>query len=147
VDDDEDDRRMTNELLNMSTCMDELGWKKVIVDVREHMPVAIKIPNIVRRKSSGMKSSSSEAESNRVDITNTEDKEPKYGIYESRDIANAFSTPSDVLAFPLGHNTLVAVEKHGLSKTVFQGGRPLMDELAKEIVEEILSWDPQKSPK
>lgn len=122
--------------------MDELGWKKVIVDVREQMPVSIKIPNIVKKKSSGLQSSSSDTDSNNAEVDSAE-KLPKLGIFESRDIANAFSTPDDVLAFPLGHNTLVAVEKHGLSKTVFQGGRPLMDELAKEIVEEILAWDPQ----
>lgn len=135
-----------DELLNMSTCMDELGWKKVIVDVREHMPVSIRIPSIVKRKSSGMQSSSSDSDSNGTD-SNSVEKIPKYGIVESRDIANAFSTPTDILAFPLGHNTLVAVEKHGLSKTVFQGGRPLMDELAKEIVQEILAWDPNSDDK
>mmetsp|Transcript_1412 Transcript_1412/g.2576 ORF Transcript_1412/g.2576 Transcript_1412/m.2576 type:complete len:607 (-) Transcript_1412:4794-6614(-) len=136
-----DGDKRTNELLNMSICMDELGWKKVIVDVREHMPVSIKIPKIVKKRSSGLQSSSSDMDSNNGEIDSS-DRSTKLGIFESRDVANAFSSPSDVLAFPLGHNTLVAVEKHGLSKTVFQGGRPLMDELAKEIVEEILAWDP-----
>lgn len=126
----------------MSVSMDELGWKKVIVDVREHMPVSIKIPKIIKKRSSGLQSSSSDTESSNNAEVDTADKLPKIGTFESRDIANAFSSPSDVLAFPLGHNTLVAVEKHGLSKTVFQGGRPLMDELAREIVEEILAWDP-----
>jgi len=114
--------------------MDELGWKKVICDVREHMPVSIKIPSIVRKKNPDSNIDDG------PDSRSTDFSTPS-GILESRDVANAFSNPEDVLTFPLGHNTIVAVEKHRMTASVFKGGRPLMDGLAKEIVEEILAWN------
>ena len=125
----------------MSTRLDELGWKKVIVDVREHMPVSIRIPNIARRKNSSLPSDSSHENNSSTELRSSEKVTASPGVVESRSIANVFSSASDVLTFPLGHNTLVAVEKHGLSKAVFKAGRPVMDGLAKEIVEEILAWD------
>jgi hypothetical protein len=129
-----------DELLEMSTGMDELGWKKVIVDVREHMP-SIRIPKMVKRKSSSLHSLSIDGDNSSADSHSSESSTAGLGVVESRSIANFYSSASDVLPFPLGHNTLVAVEKHGLSNSVFKGGRPVMDGLAKEIVEEILAWD------
>lgn len=125
------------QLLHMSTKMDELGWKKVIVDVREHMPLSIKIPSIVKRGTSSNTNGTEETNSHE----NEKSQEKSQNIVESRTIANTFSSPPDKLAFPLGHNTLVAVEKQFLTKTVFKGGRPVMDGLAREIVDEILAWD------
>lgn len=129
-------QRRKNELLEMSNSLDCLGWKKVIVDVREHMP-SFKIPNMVKKKS-GIESES---------FTNMENEEMQSldkgpsDILESRHVASAFSNYEDVLPFPLGHNTMVAVEKKSLTKSVFSGGRPLMDGLAKEILGEIFAWD------
>jgi len=121
--------------------MDELGWKKVIVDVREHMPVSIRIPNMVKRKSSSLHSLPIDGDNSSADSRASETSTAGLGFVESRSIANFYSSASDVLPFPLGHNTLVAVEKHGLSNSVFKAGRPVMDGLAKEIVDEILAWD------
>ncbi len=112
----------------MSNSLDSLGWKKVIVDVREIMPMLKfpNIPNMVRRRSGLESSNSTLSESDH--------------IAESRDVASAYSIPDDVFAFPLGHNTMVAAENYKLS-TVFQGGRPIMDGLAKEIIEEIFAFE------
>lgn len=133
-------QRHKDQLLEMSNNLDSLGWKKVIVDVREHMP--FKIPNISNmvRKRSGY-----DAEFAVNNVSNGEsqslEKSSFSDILESRHVASTFSGPEDALHFPLGHNTMVAVEKHGLSKSIFKGGRPLMDGLAKEIVGEIFAWD------
>ncbi len=130
-------KQLNDELLEMSNRLDSLGWKKVIVDLREHMPVSVKIPNIVRRRSG----SATLADS--LDVSKSESNspsKPSAEILESRDVASAFSKPEDVFAFPLAHNTMVAAENHSLS-IVFKGGRPLMDGLAKEMIEEIFAWN------
>jgi hypothetical protein len=123
--------------------MDELGWKKVIVDVRELMPVSIRIPKLAKRKISSLPSNSTDGDNSSTESNSSEKiaASSSPSVVESRSIANVFSSASDVLPFPLGHNTLVAVEKHGLSKAVFKAGRPVMDGLAKEIVVEILAWN------
>lgn len=111
--------KLHDELLVMSNSMDKLGWKKVLVDLRNEMPVKVKVP--LRT------SSTPEHQSN--------------SVLRSSEVIETFKDPSDaVLGFPLGHNTMVAIEKHRLS-VLFKGGRPLMDDLSHEVVEEILRWN------
>ena len=91
-------QRQKDELLEMSNSLDSLGWKKVIVDVREHMPVSVKIPNIVRKRSGLETSSSTISVSDQIG-KNAESKSPEKSsseILESRDVASAFSIPEDV---------------------------------------------------
>ena len=61
-------------------------------------------------------------------------------ILESRDVANTYSIPDDFISFPLGHNTMVAVAQSRFT-FVFKGGRPLMDKLADEMIDEILNFN------
>ena len=110
---------LESELLEMSNCMDKLGWKKVLVDLRNEMPVKLKIPRL--SPASIQKQSS--------------------GVLRSSEVVENFKDPSDdIIGFPLGHNTMVAVEKHRFS-VLFKGGRPLMDDLAFDMVKEILKWN------
>ena len=132
----------------MSSALDQLGWKKVIVDLRNEMPVKLPIPqrprNILPRI---VKKLSLDSQIDEV-TENTEELEfdPSFTkpspskVLESRDVANAYSIPDDFIGFPLGHNTMVAVAQSRFT-FVFKGGRPLMDKLALEMIDEILNFD------
>lgn len=137
----------------MSESLDKLGWKKVIVDLRNEMPLKLPHPKrFVKKFSSEINDSQiDEGSINSSTRSINSDKCSEFGekmvaptvdsnILESRDVANAYSTSDDVIAFPLGHNTMVAVEQSRLT-FVFKGGRPLMDKLAKEMIDEILNFD------
>lgn len=145
------------ELLEMSSALDQLGWKKVIVDLRNEMPVKLPVPprprNILPRivkKWSGDTTDSREEEETLVQngnelefgdmVSSSNDVNPSQSkILESRDVANTYSIPDDFIGFPLGHNTMVAVAQSRLT-FVFKGGRPLMDKLAIEMIDEILNY-------
>lgn len=130
----------------MSSSLDKLGWKKVIVDLRNEMPIKLpvsRLSRIVRKFSSdvsdsdvneGIEKCSSESKSKTMNET------PQNKVLQSKDVANAYSTPDDFIAFPLGHNTMVAVAQSRLT-FVFKGGRPLMDNLAEEMINEILKFE------
>lgn len=110
---------LESELLEMSNSMDKLGWKKVLVDLRNEMPMKLKIPR----------------------LSTASPQRQASGTLKSSEVVETFKDPSDdVIGFPLGHNTMVAVEKHRFS-VLFKGGRPLMDDLAFEMVKEILKWN------
>lgn len=146
----------------MSAALDQLGWKKVIVDLRNEMPVKLPVPSrprnilprIVKKWSRDTVDSQEEEET----VTEKGSGESEFGndvaasssdeiikpspskILESRDVANAYSIPDDFIGFPLGHNTMVAVAQSRFT-FVFKGGRPLMDKLAVEMIDEILNYD------
>jgi len=155
------------ELLEMSAALDQLGWKKVIVDLRNEMPMKLPLlrkpkipsnifPRIVKKWSTDVSESSlnDSLDRNGGDRDSSEFEldscSPSEGgrpsspsnklVLESRDVANTYSIPDDFIGFPLGHNTMVAVANSRLT-FVFKGGRPLMDDLAKEMIHEILSFD------
>ena len=63
------------------------------------------------------------------------------GVVESRDVASLVSMPEDMrLHFPLGHNLFVALSREGISGRIYKGGRPVMDALAKQLVQDIFGW-------
>eukprot|EP00551_Chaetoceros_affinis_P009532 CAMPEP_0203672064 /NCGR_PEP_ID=MMETSP0090-20130426/7678_1 /ASSEMBLY_ACC=CAM_ASM_001088 /TAXON_ID=426623 /ORGANISM="Chaetoceros affinis, Strain CCMP159" /LENGTH=747 /DNA_ID=CAMNT_0050537295 /DNA_START=398 /DNA_END=2641 /DNA_ORIENTATION=- len=139
------DSSVKEDLLEMSSAMDQLGWKKVIVDLRNEMPMKLPMPkprNILPRI---VKKFSSEISESQNELENDKDKAIEFSptsrkILESRDVDQAFSIPDDFIGFPLGHNTMVAVAQSRLT-FVFKGGRPLMDKLAVEMIDEILSFN------
>lgn len=152
----------------MSSALDQLGWKKVIVDLRNEMPMTLPVPKrprnilprIVKKWNRDTVESSSHREEVAVDKKGSEESEfgndvvvsspssddvinpssSQNKILESRDVANAYSIPDDFIAFPLGHNTMVAVAQSRFT-FVFKGGRPLMDKLAVEMIDEILNYE------
>lgn len=126
----------------MSASLDQLGWKKVIVDLRNEMPIKVpvpRVPRIVKKFSSDQIIEDDNTKGSELEL-NSVPPSPSSKILESRDVANAYSTPDDFLAFPLGHNTMVAVAQSRFT-FVFKGGRPLMDKLADEMIDEILNFD------
>jgi len=141
----------------MSTALDELGWTKVFVDIRSTLPY-VPIPQIgyiwgVNSLSYPFKPGTSksgevdyclkveELDSLSQTTSSSLPQKNQRNILQSRDVANAFSFPDNVLSFPIGHNMMVAASSSKMSTFVFKGGRPLMDKLGKELVDEILSWN------
>lgn len=142
-----------DELLAMSKSLDSLGWKKVIVDLRNEIPAA-GIPNVVRKSSLVMKVKQKNGsyqyddfEENLVPVQNgtLSDSEVlrtslrRKGVIASRDAREAFGSPRDgSLHLPVGHNMICAFSRGRVSSHMNRGGRPVMDALAKELVDEIL---------
>lgn len=136
---------MKEELLEMSAALDQLGWKKVIVDLRNEMPMKLRVPRVPKMvkkwNSDTLIDSTTEVKNDKdteFDLNDNGTDSPSK-ILESRDVANAYSSPDDFIYFPLAHNTMVAVAQSRLT-FVFKGGRPLMDSLAVEMIEEILNF-------
>ena len=67
------------------------------------------------------------------------------GVVESRDVASAVSIPEDMrFHFPIGHNLMVAKDGGVVLGSLYKGGRPVMDALAKRLVEDIFGWSLEK---
>jgi len=155
------DKSHTDELLEMSTGLDELGWQKVFVDIRSTLPY-VPIPCIGKKRgtsrlSYALKLDSSQSEEMNYCLEEEENEEldelpsitsptlsskNQRNTLQSRDVAKVFSSPdNNVLSFPMGHNMMVADSKNKMSTFIYKGGRPLMDKLGKDLVNEILSWN------
>jgi len=161
----------SDELATMSASLDSLGWKKVFVDIRGEIPIGVSIPSItslssaiserLRKKSSNESGTYSQdgdddldksENEHDIDITDTSNRnspcpvrslKSNRRVVESRDIAEAISTlPGDNrISLPIGHNMMCAFSRSRLSTLVNRGGRPIMDGLAQELVEDIFVWD------
>lgn len=137
-----------DDLALMSASLDSLGWKKVFIDVRKEMP-KIPLPQLRLRRSMGNDSgSSSDTEpseaSDAVNPTIEHLKERR--VVGSRDVAAAVTKPmfeSDQFHWPVGHNMIVAFSRSRLSSYLNRAGRPFVDGLAKELVQDILSFSEQ----
>jgi hypothetical protein len=121
-----------DELHHMSMSLDRLGWKKVFVDTRKEIP-SVEIPKalmMVRQKSNS-----------RLVVDANFHALKKHKVVRSKDVASAVSSPMDNrVPLPLGHNMIVAFSRSRISTFMNKGGRPIVDALAKELVEDIFSW-------
>jgi hypothetical protein len=61
----------------------------------------------------------------------------------SRDVAAAVTAPmfEEKLHWPVGHNMMVAFSRSRWSTYMNKGGRPVVDSLAKELVQDIFTWN------
>jgi hypothetical protein len=117
----------TKDLTIMSSTLDALGWKKVFVDIRKEMPLAVSIP----------------IGSNAEPARNCPIQKLKSAkVVESRDLAKAVSgNPSRALiSLPLGHNAIVAMSRGAVTLAMNGGGTPVVDSLAMHLTEDISSW-------
>lgn len=123
------------ELDNMSISLDKLGWKKVFIDIRREIP-GLEIPKsfVIRRQRSDSRLL---VENNH--LRTLKDKK----VVQSKDVATAMSQlPEDNrVSLPLGHNMMVAFSRSRLSTYMNKGGRPVVDALAKELVEDIFKFE------
>ena len=162
---DEEIEEHSDELHEMSSSLDKLGWKKVFVDIRKEMP-SVELPKSIgnslrmRRLNSGdakigdsgsnhstnSANSGAESEDNNENVQNLQALK-KQKLVSSKDVASAFAIPEDNrVALPLGHNMIVAFSRSRLSTFMNKGGRPVVDALAKELVEDIFAWDGTDEP-
>jgi hypothetical protein len=138
-----------DELALMSASLDSLGWKKVFIDVRKEIP-NIPLPQLLLRRSSGNDSgSSSDADAAAgdeaaADPPPTIDHLRVRRVVGSKDVAAAVAAPlfgSDRFHWPVGHNMIVAFSRSRLSSYLNRAGRPFVDGLARDLVQDIFSFD------
>lgn len=156
-----------DELVQMSTALDALGWTKRFVDIRKEVP-RIAIPrsfseSIQRRVSRLSKSSedlvgaaenAASSDSNggeeRAEATASIRELRQKKVVESRDVAKSVkedaNDPYHRLHLPVGHNMIVAFSRSRISTFMNKGGRPVVDALAKELVEGIFAWEEEEDP-
>lgn len=140
-----------DELVQMSTALDALGWTKRFVDIRKEVPrIAIprrlsegllKRTNLLSKSSGDMSSPPTNSEG---DVTASMRELKQKGVVESRDVAKSVKLDADDpyhrLHLPVGHNMMVAFSRSRISTFINKGGRPIVDALANELVEGIFSW-------
>ena len=134
----------TDELVHMSNSLDALGWKKVFIDVRKEIP-KITIPkNILRltTKDNGSNHESSETEEGRPPdaIIEPIHRLKEKGVAASKEVALAVKGDDSVFHWPLGHNMIVAFSRSRLSSYMNKAGRPVVDFLATQLVQDIFTW-------
>jgi hypothetical protein len=138
-----------DELDEMSQSLDRLGWKKVFLDLRQELPNA-ELPSILRSSPSATSLSDVDDLSNGggastgapsvapTAIPKLQALQMENRLVESREVALAVSSPEDNrIALPLGHNMIVAFSRSPWSTFMNKGGRPVVDALAKELVQDI----------
>lgn len=146
-----------DELVQMSTNLDALGWTKRFVDIRKEVP-RIAIPrsfseSLQKRVSMLSKSTGDlvgaaadeqRKEEEEEDLTKSLHELKQQKVVESRDVAKSVkldaNDPYHRLHLPVGHNMMVAFSRSRLSTYMNKGGRPVVDALAKELVEGIFAW-------
>jgi Putative serine esterase (DUF676) len=140
------------ELALMSLSLDSLGWKKVFVDMRKEVPRIVVPKSLVkvklrRRSNSDTEDTSSESStssdrSSEAETSATTTTTTKSTTVSSKDVAAAVTALPDVvgLYWPLGHNMIVAFSRSRWSTYMNKAGRPVVDGLAKELVDDIFAW-------
>jgi hypothetical protein len=143
------EQNATSELVQMSTSLDALGWKKVFIDVRKEMP-NIAIPKSFRRLNiNGTNSNNSSGTPGDGEMDDSSERLRQIdllrqrGVVGSRDVAAAVTAPmfEEKLHWPVGHNMMVAFSRSRWSTYMNKGGRPVVDSLAKELVQDIFTWN------
>lgn len=145
-----------DELVQMSTALDALGWTKRFVDIRKEVP-RIAIPRSfsegIRKRTSLLSKSTGDllplGDSSEEDLPESLHDLKQKKVVESRDVAKSVkldaNDPYHRLHLPVGHNMIVAFSRSRISTFMNKGGRPVVDALAKELVEGIFSWKPSES--
>lgn len=127
-----------DEFHHMSECLDQLGWRKVFIDIRSELPT-LEIPKglIKKRKEPTEGESDHRGESNKCIHSLKRQRKS----LSSKDLASAVAQPNDNrVSWPLGHNMIVAFSRTRMSALMNKGGRPVVDAVAKQVVEDIFAW-------
>jgi hypothetical protein len=103
---------------DISRRLDSLGWTKVFVDVRPHL-FSVPLPLPFWRE----------------DFNKSEAREQ----YASSELHEAYCRVSSRLHFPLGHTVLVANSKNDIYAKLNAAGKPIMDQLAADLLRDILA--------
>ncbi len=131
-----DAKEPLDELHEMSLSLDRLGWKKIFIDLQKEV-LSITVPSLV----CDTESKSDNQPDDEIDLCGLK-KSKK--IVASKDIANVVYRKNGndnriVLHAPFGHNMIVAFSRDRLSTFLNKGGRPLVDALAKDLVQDVFA--------
>ncbi|KAL3929762.1 MAG: hypothetical protein SGBAC_012066 [Bacillariaceae sp.] len=102
----------------ISKQLDQLGWTKVLIDVRHEMPINLNNNDVA----------SSSAP------TGADAKQQKQ--WTSKELLQMFDT-GRLKSLPIGHMVMVANSKNDFYRNMCKSGIPIMDYLAKEIINSI----------
>ena len=124
----------SDDLLQMSQSLDALGWTKVFVDMRDSIPVpGLRKPAWMCQNSLDDLIKQRSAENNKGDkLTNR--------MLTSQDLSRSTAT-GDSFNVPLGHTVMVANSKSEVYKQMNFQGRPVMDKLAHDIVDDVFTFE------
>jgi hypothetical protein len=145
----------------MSQSLDSLGWTKVFIDVRDYLPVTgMSAPSWLRSSSGTLDDIIRERTRMNLrspvmsdDIEGVDDVGDGGGrgsdattdtcagcIITSQELARSTHV-SDSMDLPLGHAVMVANSKNERYSQLNSAGRPVMDKLAKDIIDDILKFE------
>eukprot|EP01083_Nonionella_stella_P215629 775935_1 len=129
--DDRDTQQSTttniNDLTAMSLALDSLGWKKVVIDMRNKF---FPVPSVLK------------FDSNTKECPMRQLRRSSNGnAVKSSDIERAISKGNVVRSIPLGHNAIAAINRGTTSTAVNSVGRHVIDSLSVELCNEIATWD------
>lgn len=134
-----------DEFHHMSESLDKLGWKKVFIDIRSELPT-VELPQSFRKRQLSLRNTDVTADD--MKCIHTLKKQRK--SLPSKDLASAIALPNDNrVSWPLGHNMIVAFSRSRMSTFMNKGGRPVVNAVAKELVEDIFAWEepaPREKP-
>lgn len=121
---------------DMARNLDSLGWSKVFIDARPHIPTIWK-----RHSESGRKSFKDMIKNQFCGFEDQNQDNVSYssGELKRRLCGNGF----DGNTLPFGHSFIVASTKDPMRKRLYKTARPIVDRaIAKEVVNEILRFNP-----
>jgi len=122
--------------LLMSASLDKLGWKKVFIDFRTIIPIAIPLPLSKKHNNRNLA----------VDPSRKNDKGENQTI-SSQELYRAFKNPYKNLPLPIAHGMITVLSKNSLHESIYRGGRPVVDCLVHDLVQEIYEWEqPEMNP-
>jgi hypothetical protein len=104
-------------LSDMARNLDNLGWTKVFCDVRSFL-WSIPVPKRIYQRGTVWE----------------ESKE----TYTSSELLHHYANIHDRFALPFGHTMLIANAKNGFFEWLNAGGRPIVHQIAEDLVDEIL---------
>jgi len=110
----------------MSTKLDALGWNKIFVDLRDLVPT-FSIPNPFWKHDSTVRSK----------WKIREEQGPQNISYQE---IKDNMIQAEKYSFPLGHIVLIANSKSKWHSKVTNNGKPIMDQMATQLLHDILSF-------
>jgi pimeloyl-ACP methyl ester carboxylesterase len=105
--------------------LDDMGWIKVFCDVRQHLWSA-RVPSLLWSSSSSVSTSTSCQDDKDEECFTSGELLLRYG-----------STVDQRWHAPFGHTQMVANSKNSMYSKMNAGGRPIMDQLASDILQSI----------
>ena len=116
----------------LAECLDSMGWRKVFWDVRSTLP---SVPMFFSLLSSPFHDQQQPQNNN----NNNKDKvEEEKSWYTSSELYHRFTSSDRLVLLPLGHTMMVANSKSQWYSRLNAGGRPIMDWVARDLVQQIL---------